>query len=144
METETVVETDFEFVDLTKNGEEFWVDARERINCESDEFINRSRMQDEKLKKKKQKISEEEERICEKQALDRLKREKLINQDNEEKKLRRSRLKNRLRNQKKKKNTRDQVKSYLREIPQCCKKILGEGYYLYPVKGDGACGPRCA
>ena len=34
------------------------------------------------------------------------------------------------------------MKSFLRELPPGVKKILGEGYFLFPVDGDGACGPR--
>ena len=55
----------------------------------------------------------------------------------------RSRLKNKIRNQKKK-NLNFKIKSYLKEIPESCKKVLGDGYVLFPVNGDGSCGPRCA
>ena len=43
----------------------------------------------------------------------------------------------------KKKGLKAQLKPYLKELPENCKQLVGEGYVLYPVSGDGACGPRC-
>ena len=36
------------------------------------------------------------------------------------------------------------IKAHIRELPSVCKKILGEEFVVYPVQGDGACGPRSA
>ena len=42
-----------------------------------------------------------------------------------------------------KKEAKLKLKPYLKEVPPNCKSIVGEDYILYPVKGDGACAPRC-
>ena len=42
----------------------------------------------------------------------------------------------------KKSNERVQINSFLKEIPQPVKNLIGEDYYLYPLVWDGACGLR--
>ena len=34
------------------------------------------------------------------------------------------------------------LKPYLRELPTIIKDLIGDGYFLYPIKGDGSCGLR--
>ena len=33
-------------------------------------------------------------------------------------------------------------RSFLREVPKCVRKIIGDNFFLYPVRGDGSCGLR--
>ena len=35
-----------------------------------------------------------------------------------------------------------QLKPYLKELPCIVKDLIGDGHYLYSIKGDGACGLR--
>ena len=100
-------------------------------------LIERSKSWDEKIKKKNEKNEAEEKRLKkekeEKQKQEFQKREK---EKKEAEKLKK--MKSKL----KKSNERVQIKSFLREIPQSVKNLIGEDYYLYPVVGDGACGLR--
>ena len=34
------------------------------------------------------------------------------------------------------------LKPYLRDLPDAVKTLVGENKYLFPIEGDGACGPR--
>ena len=102
METRNYVETCITNIDLTKDDEVYWVDAREGIDPENEELDKRSRMQDEKIKMKEQKRIEQEEKIQEKRKLDQIEKEKKENEEKEAMRLERSRMKNKNRNQKKK------------------------------------------
>ena len=42
----------------------------------------------------------------------------------------------------KKGSIKDQLKPYLRELPRIVKDLIGDRHFLYPIKGDGACGLR--
>ena len=58
------------------------------------------------------------------------------------KKVEKTRLKNLKRNLKKK-SVSPKLKSFLRQLPEKVKKIVGEGHFPYLIQGDGACGTRC-
>ena len=89
----------------------------------------------------KEKYLEEE---IKKREIEKKKREEEMKKkevmEDEKKRVEKSRSKNKKRNIKRKLNN----KSYIRELPDVCKKILGGEFVVYPVKGDGACGPRSA
>ena len=53
-------------------------------------------------------------------------------------------MKNSKKNMKRRSVFSVKVKPFIKELPDVCRKIPGEGFCLYPVKGDGSCGPRCA
>ena len=129
--------------DLTIEGEVYWLDARDTSSKEGDTFIQRSKMQDEKIKKREQKLTEEEDRY--KVEIERKKDEK-NNSEHKKKeveKLEKSRSKNKARNLKKRENSQ-KLKPYLKNLPDNCKELVGDDCVLFPVKGDGACGPNCA
>ena len=100
----------------------------------------RSNLQDEKIKLKEKYLEEENKKreIEKKKREEEMKKKEVM--EEEKKRVEKSRSKNKKRNIKRKLNN----KSYIRELPDVCKKILGGEFFVYPVKGDGACGPRSA
>ena len=62
----------------------------------------------------------------------------------EAKKLEKRRLKSMRKNSNKKERIKQTLTTtpYLKEIPSAVKKLIGEDMMLFPVQGDGACGPR--
>ena len=74
MEAMNFKETVFKDNDLTKDDEVFWIDARNVNDKENDILLERSRIQDEKIKKKEQKRKEEERSYIEEN--ERMKKEK--------------------------------------------------------------------
>ena len=101
-----------------------------------------SRMWDEKIIRKNNKI-EQEERMFLKEKEEKIKRE-LMEKEREKKeaekqKKLRAKLKNK---EKKEKEEYLQTKPYLKELPDVVKNVIGDDFYLYPVAGDGACALR--
>ena len=103
------------------------------VDESKDVLIERSKMWDEKIRKKKLKEEEEEKERNEmkkhKENQERLKKEEEVKKLKNAKKL-------------KAKSEQIQHKSFLKDLPIAAKKFLGDGYFLYPVKGDGSCGLR--
>ena len=117
----------------------------EDMEIDSDDvLIQRSKMQDDKIRRKEKKQKEEEEKLIEKRKIELVEKKRKDIQLKENKKTEKARLKNKVRNIRKQEKEISRLKAYMREIPDNCRKLLGEGFVLYPVKGDGACGPRCA
>ena len=108
------------------------------------ELLVRSKLQDEKVLRKEaseKKKDDEYKKSKELQASKKLQKEQELI---ETKKLEKRRLKSKRKNsnkQEKKKKTLTET-TYLKELPSAVKKLIGEDMMLYPVQGDGACGPR--
>ena len=128
--------------------EEMEVDEQDQtsemeIDVENIILMERSNLQDEKVKKIQEKRDEEERLYKE-----RKKQEKLVAEEKEREvvklvKINSKKLKNKTKNLKKKGETNHSLKPYLRNIPDNIKHLLDDDQVLYPVKGDGSCGPRC-
>ena len=128
--------------------EEMEVDAHVQtlemeIDHEKSILIERSNQQDEKVKRIQEKRDEEERLYKEKKQQEKLEAEKKEREAIELVKMNSKKLKNKTKNVKKKKEATLILKPYLRDIPDNIKHLLDNDHVLYPVKGDGSCGPRC-
>ena len=143
METSDSTAKSMQIEDLTKEGEVFWMDARSDIgkDVEMKIFQERSDNKDEKIRMKDKQTNEKEaeyERNKEKGKNDKdIEDKKRKNQKKIEKKKTKTKQK---KGEKERQN--DVLKPHLRALPPAVKKIVGEDYVLFPVDGDGACGPR--
>ena len=148
-------ESDFKEViiiddDLTKEGEVFWSDARTESKSygskkDAKEIMSeRSKKQDEKIIRKMMENEKKEKEYMEKRELD------INEKERKEKEEKNSRMREKKKEKKKKEKLptiieneiSGSLKPYLRQLPAAAKKVLGDGFYLFPVQGDGACGPR--
>ena len=70
-----------------------------------------------------------------------MKNEKKKEIEKNEERLRRMKLKIKKKVQEKS-GIKENLKPYLRELPKIVKDLIGDGYLLCPIKGDGSCGLR--
>ena len=111
-----------------------WFDSEEDIAVENDMFLQRSKSQDEKVRKRNLKMQEEEDEYRRKKEKDALKRQKMEKEQIDVSRRGKKRLKKKEKSIKEKEHvTKKEIdskklKSFLRELPPGVKKILGDGY----------------
>ena len=111
------------------------VDAMD-VDETTDMLLKRS-----KIKKKAKKEEEEEKRHQE--TMEKAKRERENKEKVKKEAIKVKGLEMKIKKKiQKKKLVKVQLKPYLKELPTAITNLIGDGYYLYPVKGDGACGVR--
>ena len=123
-------------------------DSVESNDMEVDEptsILNeRSKMWDEKIKKKNEKQEEEERKLLEEKK-EKERKEKLQKEKEKKDAVKMKKVRSKMKNKTIRTNANDfQSKPYLRELPKNIKSVFGDDFSLYPVDGDGACGLRAA
>ena len=143
MDSEELIEVQH---DLTDKDKVYWNDARKDVRKkeESEVLKERSQMQDNKVKQRQKRIEEEEEKNKREKELKIKKSKEEQDLAKKQKSLEKSKAKNKGRSLRKKELKGSGLKPWLRELPKSCKQILGADFVIFPVKGDGACGPNCA
>lgn len=139
MEFDDPKEDKFTSKDVTKGTDVFWVDARNMEKDDKDYPKNISNKQDEKVERKENQRNEADKIYNEKVLLKQMNKENEIEREKQQRK-------NRQKNQKRKltkKPVKKVMKPYLRELPDAISQLVGEDHVLFPVQGDGACGPQC-
>ena len=148
----------------TENTEKMDIDEGNNVYNNSEKMeepevlLERSRMQDEKVKQREQRLQEEEkifeEKVKHENEIKKRKEKEVKENEKKIKLLRKSRGKNKARSLRKKRNkelsiteskcSSSDIKPWLKPLPENCKSIVGDNFVLFPVKGDGACGPTSA
>lgn len=129
-----------ELMDVDPPAKEKEIDEHAmEIDDNRDILIERSKMWDEKIMKKNQRVEEEENKIL-KEKEEKSKRDQLEKQNQKKALEKQKRIKSKVKNKLLKKKT--VIHPYLRELPIGVKNLLGDNYLLYPVAGDGACALR--
>jgi hypothetical protein len=113
------------------------------VDDSDDVLLVRSKMWDNKIEEKRKKL-EEEARMMMKMKLEKekMEQEKKKRIEKNEERLKRMKLRIKKKSQKKSGIKDNLLKPYLRELPNIIKDLIGDGYFLYPIKGDGSCGLR--
>ena len=107
------------------------VDAMD-VDETTDMLLKRSKMWDDKIKKKAKKEEEEEKRHQE--TMEKAKRERENKEKVKKEAIKVKRLEMKIKKKiQKKKLVKVQLKPYLKELPTAIKNLIGDGYYLYPV-----------
>ena len=129
--------------DLTKDGEVFWKDARyhESRDVEMETLKERSNYQDKKVRKKEEKLNRKEEEYKQKVEAEKCIIETEIKKDKNLKRMEKKKSKTKATSETKVQPKKRILKPYLRELPAAVKRLVGENFVLFPVDGDGACGP---
>ena len=134
------------------------MDTNDLLDDEQVQLLERTKKQDEKVRNREKRLEEEEKLFKEKvrQENERKKKEEKEAKEFEKKtkSLKKTRAKNKERSLKKKRSTELSqenivyssfvMKPWLKPLPKNCKNVVGENFVLFPVKGDGACGPNSA
>ena len=120
------------------------VELMEEDDSYQRELIERSKLQDEKVLRKEaseKKKDDEYKKLKEVLASEKRQKEHKLS---EAKRLEKRRLKSKRKNSNKKEKIKktQTATPYLKDIPSAVKKLIGEDMMLFPVQGDGACGPR--
>jgi hypothetical protein len=102
----------------------------------------RSNLQDEKVIKKQAELKKNEDEYRKKKEIKAMVENEKKTQIKKAKQVEKKKLKTNQKNQKKPEKFMKTLKPFLRELPPAVKKLIGEHMVLFPVEGDGACGPR--
>ena len=119
------------------------IDTIEKMDVDdpNDLLLARSQMWDNKIAEKRKKVEEEEKLLKRKLEKKEKERDRKGDIEKSKKRLKKLSLKGKKRLLKKG-SIKDQLKPYLRELPRIVKDLIGDRHFLYPIKGDGACGLR--